>query len=156
MKWWRLLSLPVFLLLVGSCVATRMTSPPLSGSPNTPLPPCPASPNCVCSEDPDPGHRVEPLSFSGPAAEAMARLRTVIRALPRARIVSDHADSLQVEFRTPLLRFVDDVEFRLHPGAQVIQVRSASRIGYSDLGVNRRRVEQIREAFEKASKLKQP
>lgn len=151
MKWWRLLALLVFLLLAGSCVATRMASPSPSGSPNVPLPPCPASPNCVCSEDPDPGHRVEPLSFSGPATDAMARLRTVIRTLPRTRIVADRGDFLQVEFRTRFLRFVDDVEFRIPPGAQVIQVRSASRVGYSDLGVNRRRVEQIREAFERAS-----
>lgn len=151
MKWWRPLSLLLFLLLAGSCVATRMASPSPSGSPNSPLAPCPSSPNCVCSEDPDPAHRVEPLVFSGPAIAAMARLRTVVLALPRTRIVSDHGDSLQVEFRTRFLKFVDDVEFRIPPGAQAIQVRSASRVGYSDLGVNRRRVEQIREAFERSS-----
>jgi uncharacterized protein (DUF1499 family) len=156
MKWWRLVFLLLFLLLAGSCVATRMASPSLSGSPNAPLAPCPASPNCVCSEDPDPARRVEPLAFTGPATNAMARLRTVIRAQPRTRIVSDHGDSLQVEFRTRFLRFVDDVEFRIPPGAQVIQVRSASRVGYSDLGVNRRRVEQIREAFGQTSALNPP
>jgi uncharacterized protein (DUF1499 family) len=111
------------------------------------LAPCPASPNCVSSTAPDKSHRVEPIPFTGAPAAAMERLRTIIEALPRARIVRSDASGLHAEFTSWLLRFVDDVDCVVDASAGVIHVRSASRVGYSDLGVNRKRVEQIRAAF---------
>jgi len=111
------------------------------------LAPCPSSPNCVSSAASDAGHRVEPLAFTGPPAAAMARLRATIAALPRAQVTRFDDGSLQAEFTSWLLRFVDDVDCVLDAGAGVIHIRSASRVGYSDLGVNRKRVEQIRAAF---------
>lgn len=110
------------------------------------LPPCPSSPNCVSSRDPDPAHRVDPIPFRGTAEEAREALEAVLRSLPRATIVASSGIEVRAEFRT-LLGFVDDVEFRIDEAAGAIHVRSASRKGYWDLGVNRRRVEAIREAF---------
>jgi len=110
------------------------------------LPPCPSSPNCVSSGDPDPARRVDPIPFRGTAEEARAALETVVRSFPRATIAASSGIGIRAEFRSRL-GFVDDVEFRIDEAAGVIHVRSASRKGYWDLGVNRRRVEAIREAF---------
>lgn len=113
----------------------------------TPLAPCPASPNCVSSLAADAGHQIAPIAFSGDPAQAMRRLRTVIEAMPRTRIVSDSGTALRAEFTSRLFRFVDDVDCVVDAPAGVIQIRSASRVGYSDLGANRKRVEAIRAAF---------
>lgn len=108
---------------------------------------CPKSPNCVCSQDQDTGHQIEPLRITGVPREAWDRLRDLILELPRTRIVSRDDHYLHAEFTTPLMRFVDDVEFLLDETAGVIHVRSASRIGYSDLGANRKRIEAIRQRW---------
>ena len=110
------------------------------------LPPCPSSPNCVSSRDPDPARRVDPIPFTGTAADALKGIETAVRSFPRAVVVDSSGNGIRAEFRS-LLGFVDDVEFRIDGAAGVIHVRSASRKGYWDLGVNRRRVEAIREAF---------
>jgi uncharacterized protein (DUF1499 family) len=106
---------------------------------------CPSSPNCVSSQTDDRQHGIAPLAFSGDAVTAMQRLAGVIAAIPRTQVIQNKADYLYVEFSTPLMGFVDDVEF--YCDGKAIQVRSASRLGYSDLGVNRKRIEAIREAF---------
>jgi len=108
---------------------------------------CPQKPNCVCTFDADPQHRIEPLRFAGDPAEAMARLKTVLAGLPRVRVVAETGTYLHAEFRSLLFRFVDDVEFLIDDAAKVIHFRSASRAGHSDLGVNRRRMEAIRRAL---------
>ena len=115
------------------------------------LAPCPSSPNCVSSVATDPGHRIEPLAFVGRSNEAMGRLRDTIAAMPRARVTSSTGSSLHAEFTSRLFRFVDDVDCVLDAAAGVIHIRSASRTGYSDLGVNRKRVEQIRADFARRS-----
>ena len=117
-----------------------------SAAGGSPLPPCPSSPNCVSSGDPDPARRVDPIPFRGTPEEAREALEAVVRSLPRATIVAASGIGIRAEFRS-LLGFVDDVEFRIDGAAGVVHVRSASRKGYWDLGVNRRRVETIREAF---------
>jgi uncharacterized protein (DUF1499 family) len=109
------------------------------------LTPCPASANCVCSQDSDAKHFIEPICFAGPPDEAMARLKQVLARQPRTTMVAATHNYLHVEFRTAILRFVDDVEFLVNDAA--IQVRSASRVGYSDFGVNRKRIETIRSQF---------
>lgn len=141
----------LLLLLVVSACATENAAAPASKESSTmptSLAPCPSSPNCVSSEAADAKHRIAPLPFSGGPAAAMARLRAVIEAMPRARVVSANDQALHAEFTSLLFRFVDDVDCVVDPSAGVIQIRSASRTGYSDLGVNRKRVEQIRAAFE--------
>jgi len=109
------------------------------------LAPCGSRPNCVSSHSLDAGHRVEPLAFSGPAEVAEKRLKRAIATLPRTRVVAERPGYLHVECRSWLFRFVDDLELVI--GAGRIEVRSAARTGYSDMGVNRRRVERLRAAF---------
>jgi len=107
------------------------------------LAPCPSSPNCVSSQATDDGHRIASLAIAGDAGAQMAALVAVVRDLPRTEIKAQTDGYLWVVFTSRLLRFRDDVEFLLGPG-DAVQVRSASRLGYSDLGVNRARVETIR------------
>jgi uncharacterized protein (DUF1499 family) len=89
--------------------------------------------------------RIAPLPASGGAQASIGRLRAVIERLPGATVVEQRDDYLYARFETKLLRFVDDAEFWYDPVAQAIQVRSASRLGRKDFGVNRARVEAIRE-----------
>jgi uncharacterized protein (DUF1499 family) len=109
--------------------------------------PCPASPNCVSSDATDAGHRVEPLAFEGTPAEAWRAARKAVAALPRTRIVTESDTYLHAECRSTVFGFIDDLELHLRPEAGGIAVRSASRVGYSDLGVNRSRVESLRAAL---------
>lgn len=112
------------------------------------LSPCPDSPNCVVSQgDEDAEHSIAPLTYSGEAGPAMAQLKTLVESMPRTKIIESTDTYLYAEFASKLMGFVDDVEFYLDPEASVVQVRSASRLGKSDLGVNRQRIEAIRQAF---------
>jgi len=111
------------------------------------LDPCPASPNCVCSLDPDEPHRVVPLSFEGPADQAWDRVRAIVAAWPRTTVVLEQPGFLHAEVRSRLFRFVDDLQLLLDEASGCIHIRSASRVGRSDFGVNRRRVEALRAAF---------
>lgn len=114
------------------------------------LAPCPASPNCVSSEAATAEQRVEPLRYDGDAARARVRLLEVLNGMERARIVQSTDDYVHAEFRSAVFGFVDDVEFYFSsPGA--IQMRSASRTGYYDFGVNRERVEILRARFTQTS-----
>ena len=108
---------------------------------------CPSSPNCVCSQAKDVGHQIAPLSFSGDLKAAQSRLKKILQILPRTHFVREESHYWHVEFTTALLKFVDDVEFLFTPGANQIQIRSASRLGHGDLGTNRRRMEDIRQRF---------
>jgi uncharacterized protein (DUF1499 family) len=111
------------------------------------LKPCPPTPNCVCSQATDAPHAIAPLRYEGDGAAAFARLEALVADWPGAVIVAEGEGYLHAEVPTRWLRFVDDVELLLDPAARVIHVRSASRLGYSDLGANRRRVEAIRSRF---------
>jgi uncharacterized protein (DUF1499 family) len=107
------------------------------------LAPCPSSPNCVSSRADDQRHRIEPLRFTGDPAGALARLRGILAGREDTTLVREESGYLRVEFRTRL-GFVDDGEFLLDSDGVCIHVRSASRLGYSDLGKNRSRLEEIR------------
>jgi uncharacterized protein (DUF1499 family) len=106
--------------------------------------PCPASPNCVSSKAADDKHRVEPFPFSGSAAESLARVKAAALALPRAKVAAEEPGYVRLAFKSALFGFVDDLELEADEAAKVVNVRSAARVGYSDLGVNRKRVEAIR------------
>jgi uncharacterized protein (DUF1499 family) len=114
------------------------------------LAPCPTSPNCVSSQAPaeDAEHHVAPLPFppsvQGDPARAWEALERAVRALERTTVVTVRPNYLHAEASTALLGFIDDLECLLDGAARVIHVRSASRVGYSDLGVNRKRVETLR------------
>jgi uncharacterized protein (DUF1499 family) len=87
---------------------------------------------------------IAPLALRGDGAATLAALRRIVEAMPGAKVVKSEPDYLYVQFKTRVLGFVDDTEFWLEPGAGVVQVRSASRVGRQDFGVNRARVEAIR------------
>jgi len=116
------------------------------------LAPCPSTPNCVSSQSSDREHAVEPLSFTGTVAEAHAEIRKIILSMKRSRIITDMDSYIHAEFSSAVFRFVDDVEFQFDEGTKVIHVRSAARLGHSDLGVNRRRVEDIRTRWKSSGK----
>jgi uncharacterized protein (DUF1499 family) len=105
---------------------------------------CPDSPNCVSSQTEKKGHMIEPLSYKGSFIEAKQALLSVITSLPRTKIILDNDRYIHVTFTSYLMRFVDDVEFLFDDTNKQIHVRSASRVGYSDMGVNRKRVENLR------------
>jgi uncharacterized protein (DUF1499 family) len=140
-----LLVLPVLGLAVLSLLADRPANLGLS---NGRLAPCPAPPNCVSTQAEDAEHRMEPIAFSGTPAATMGRIKAVLVDMPRMRIVTEDENYLHVEATSRLFRFVDDVEFHLDEDARLIHFRSASRVGHSDLGANRARMERIRESVE--------
>jgi len=111
---------------------------------------CPGSPNCVASQAPDQKHRILPFSYSDDPDAAFARLKLVLEQRDDSTIIEATPGYLRAELRTVL--FVDDGEFLLDSVQKVIQVRSASRLGYSDLGKNRSRMEEIRRQFSEAGK----
>ena len=122
------------------------TGPPNLGVKNNLLSPCVSSPNCVSSQSDDGRHRIDPIRFTSTPGEAMARLKSVVLGMERTTLVRESPDYLRVEFRT-FLGFVDDAEFHLDEKQKVIHLRSASRVGYWDLGVNRRRMEFVQAEF---------
>lgn len=106
--------------------------------------PCPDSPNCVSSQSRNAAHFVEPLRYKGNLSHAREQVLSVLRSMSGAKVVESASTYVRAEFTSALFRFVDDVEFYFPGDAAVIHVRSASRVGYYDFGVNRRRVERIR------------
>lgn len=108
------------------------------------LPPCPSSPNCVSTHATDEGHAIKPFHYQKPRAEAKEALKAIIATVPRTKLVDEDESYLHYEFTSLLLRFVDDVEFLFDETTKTVHFRSASRTGYSDLGVNRQRMEQVR------------
>ncbi len=111
------------------------------------LAPCPDSPNCVSSQATDQAHQVAPIEMSITVPEAQALILATLGEFERATVVAEEAHYIRAEFVSKWFRFVDDVEFYFpesHTDELVIHLRSASRVGYSDLGVNRKRVELIR------------
>lgn len=110
------------------------------------LKPCPSTPNCVSSFAGDEEHGMEPLTFDSSPEQAWKRLQQVIHDNRKTHIVRDQGDYMHVEFTTKF-GFVDDVEFLLFPEEGRIHFRSASRIGKSDLGQNRMRMEKVRKQY---------
>lgn len=105
---------------------------------------CPETPNCVSSEASDNEHQIAPIRYDVPTRKAMQALKQVIDDSARAEVLKADDGYIYAEFTSRLLGFVDDVEFAFDPQQQEIHVRSASRLGQSDLGVNRQRIETIR------------
>jgi len=90
---------------------------------------------------------IAPLEAKGNGPVALARIKAVVERMSGARVVKSEPDYLYAQFTTPLLKFVDDVEFWFDPATNAIQVRSASRLGRKDFGVNRKRIEAVRAAM---------
>ena len=107
---------------------------------------CPSTPNCVASQAIDQGHQIEPFRFDGEPDSAFDRLRRILSLRGDTKLIEGDDHYLRVEFRTRL-GFVDDGEFLMDREQRLIHLRSAARLGYSDLGKNRSRLEEIRREF---------
>ena len=134
---------PLLALALGVGAARMSHRPVEVGLVDGRLRPCPPSPNCVCSE-PANAASIPALTFAGDPVLAFRSLVDFLGAEPNAKTLDVGDGYLHVVYYTPFLKFADDVEFRLDPQAKAIHVRSASRIGRSDLGTNRARIERIR------------
>ena len=144
----KILVVLINLTLLMGCSGTM----PNLGVSNSKLTPCPKTPNCVSSQAQDKEHYIEPIKFEGTQQEAHDRLLQIIESEKRTKILTEQESYIRVEFTSALFRFVDDVEFYFpnqKTGETIIHVRSASRVGRSDLGVNRKRIERIRSEFQK-------
>ena len=114
---------------------------------------CPPTPNCVSSETLSRAKFINRFKTGKRPEEAWKLLTGILGKTPNCRVVSQDSSYIHAEFRTRLFRFVDDVEFRLESETREIAVRSASRVGYSDLGTNRRRLENLRGKLERLREL---
>jgi len=137
----RLLAISVITMPLFSCSGTR---PANLGIKDGRLSACPASPNCVSSDAADDAHAVAPFQLVAPPEQGWRAVRNAVDALPRTKIVTASDDYLHAECTSAVFGFVDDLELHLRPAEKLIAVRSASRLGYSDLGVNRKRVDGLR------------
>ena len=108
------------------------------------LAPCPSSPNCVSSDSRSGTHAVAPLEIAGNPDDAWAAMARAVESLPRCTVVRRTDLEMHAECRSRVFGFVDDLDLQRRPEAGIVAVRSASRLGYGDLGVNRRRVEDLR------------
>ncbi|WRH67491.1 MAG: DUF1499 domain-containing protein [Planktothrix sp. GU0601_MAG3] len=106
--------------------------------------PCPTSPNCVSSQSLDAEHQIAPFTYQDSPETAFEQLKKLLKNTENTKIITDETNYIYAEFTSDLMGFVDDVEFYLDQENSSIQVRSASRLGESDLGVNRKRIEDIR------------
>ena len=148
----------LLLIFTGVTVIIFVFSRCLAGEPdnlgleNQRLSPCPGTPNCVSSQEKNSEHRIQPITFEVSLELAKEKLHRVINSMRGTRILTQDGIYWHVEFTTQLLRYIDDVEFYFDGTQSLIHLRSASRQGYWDLGVNRRRVETIRSRFEELTK----
>ena len=129
-----------FVLVIGIVLNNRSAAGGIEGGR---LAACPNKPNCVCSQDTDPQHAIEPISVTKDLP--IREVAKVISQMPRTKIIEQTSNYLYVTFRSKVFQFLDDVEFFYIPEQGVIHVRSSSRVGYRDFGVNRERVEMIRQ-----------
>ena len=138
------------MIVVGLFVLGACASSVAQGVVGGVLAPCPTSPNCVSSEAGSGDHAIEPFRYEGDGRVVLARFVELLAELPRVEVVSAEAAYAHAAFTTKWMRFTDDVELRLDESASVVHVRSASRVGHSDMGANRARVEALRPTFAQA------
>ena len=148
-----LIAIPVLLLVAGQAGLLRGTRPSDIGVNNHLLKaPGANSQNVVSSQaalHPHTGyHIIAPLKLRGDPAIEFARLQKIVAGMPGSQIITSRPDYFHAEFETKMLKFIDDVEFLLDADNGEIQMRSASRVGRKDFGVNRARLEQVRSAFD--------
>lgn len=150
----------LFNILVGMAITSQIHGKagfdkPALGVVDGKLATCPASPNCVSTQaDPsDKVHYIEPIRYTTTRQQAKDAILESILEIKKVTIITNTDDYIYAEFRTPLMNFTDDVEFYFPDNEPVIHFRSASRIGYGDMGTNRKRMEDVRKRFmQKVSK----
>ena len=134
------------LFIVGGCSGKR---PDDIGSAPYGLRGCPKSPNCVSSEAKDIQHAIESFRLKGDYNVNWPLVQNEIASMPRWAVITTTDTYIHVECKSRIFRFVDDLELYLNSSNGIISIRSASRIGYSDFGANRRRVELLRSVLRK-------
>ncbi len=141
-----------FLALMLAASVSGCSSPKSDGQGLKPenLAGCPDRPNCVSSEAQDAEHAIHPFRLKNDPAAGWQAIRRVVDSLPRSTVVENTDRYLHVECKSRLFGFIDDLELQHDPKTAFIAVRSASRVGFSDLGVNRRRVEALRQKLQQA------
>lgn len=140
----KILMISILMTMVAGC---SMGHSGLIGVNEGKLSQCPESPNCVSSQSQDEKHYIKPIPYNGDMEQAGKRMVSVIQGMKRSRIVALKDDYIHAEFTSAFFRFVDDVEIYFDDGSKTIHMRSASRVGYSDFGVNRKRLEEIRSHY---------
>ena len=145
----RMITFVIFLTLISSLILPSPTWAESSGLgvDNGHLSSCPASNNCVVSQNADAKHAIDPITYNIDRDAARETLLKVLSVVPRTEVIEQTDNYIHALSKSRIFKFIDDVEFYFPADQQVIHTRSASRIGESDLGVNRRRVEQIRLAL---------
>jgi len=138
----------IILLVVVLAVTKNSTVPSTLGVKDGMLAPLPDSPNAVSSQTKQVDKRVEPFPYSGDLEQTKALVKKAATEFGGARILVEKPDYLHLVFTVPFIPFKDDVEFFFSEKDSVVHYRSASRVGYSDLGVNRKRYERLRSLYE--------
>jgi uncharacterized protein (DUF1499 family) len=141
-----LLGIMLILMVSSGCSGSR---PDSIGVHDQRLSACPDSPNCVSSDAVDNEHRIAPFLLSGDAHEAWQKLIEIVDSMSRTTVIKQTDSYLHAECRSLVFRFVDDLELLRDPSAGTVSVRSASRLGHSDLGINRQRMESLRQILVK-------
>jgi uncharacterized protein (DUF1499 family) len=137
----------IFLTLTISVILPAVTWAASLGVESGHLSSCPTSDNCVVSQNADAKHAIDPITYHVDRNQAKVTLLKVLTVVPRTEVVEQTDNYIHALSKSRIFKFVDDVEFYLPDDESVIHIRSASRVGESDLGVNRRRMEQIRLAL---------
>lgn len=151
LMWVVLLLIPLLVVVAFAVMSATARRPDSLGVRDGRLAECPDSPNCVATQAARESQRMAALTLTITPTEAIERLQQIVLAMPRTRIVTADADYLHVEFTSALFRFVDDVEFFVSSEQGVIHFRSASRVGHSDLGANRQRMQAIAAAWQRVA-----
>ena len=117
---------------------------------DTQLQPCPESPNCVSTQTQQKSKQMDPIPFALDLKEAIKIIKGVVESLSNTHLEKESLNYLHYTFKSKIFRFIDDVEFLIDAGQKLIHFRSASRTGYSDMGVNKKRMTEIKKAIEQA------
>ncbi len=131
-------------------VMTLSTATQANSASEKKLAACPSSPNCVSSQASDEGHFIAPFKITGKIEYAWTALKTALVSQSRTVITNETGDTLHAEATSLVFRFVDDIDAILDADARLIHIRSASRTGYGDFGVNRKRVDTLRSQLQQA------
>ena len=142
-----LMKLILVLVCVGLCSCASAQTKPQERHAGNRLAPCPAKPNCVNSEYSG-EHYIVPISVGSDVVNAWRRVRLALAQMDRTKVVERQSDYIRAEVKTLSGIFTDDFELRLDQENQALHLRSASRLGYYDFGVNQRRVERFRQLLE--------
>lgn len=139
--------LAVAFIVLNIILAKMAKQPTNLGVQNGQLTPCPGSPNCVTTQSNHPSSKMEAIAYEGTLADNMTKLKNVIEQFSKTNIISEKENYLHVTFGTPIFNYIDDVEFYFDDANKLLHFRSASRIGYSDMGVNKKRMQKVTARF---------